>query len=209
MHPPVFNLAGKKFGRLTPIVYVGHSRWKARCDCGKETIVLTAKLINGHTGSCGCLGRDRVRESLTKHGEAGNGKRSKEYSTWAGAKARCNIPSCVGYKYYGGRGIKVCERWLNDYGAFLADMGRCPPGCSLDRIDPNGNYCPENCRWASDSVQAINKSNVRRHTANGETLTVREWAEKLRCRRGYIWFCLWSGDTMQSIVDRKAPANGR
>lgn len=126
----------------------------------------------GTSKSCGCW--------KIKHGYAvRRTPQTPEYKLWRGMKRRCDWPEDTHFKYYGGRGIKYCDRW-NDFNNFIADMGKRPEGCSLDRIDVNGNYEPGNCRWATWREQMENKSNNRRFTFNGETLLAREWAERYK-----------------------------
>lgn len=167
---------GQRFGRLTVIEEVaarafasGQSQrqFKVRCDCpdATEKIVLGLHLSDGTTQSCGCLHRELMREAETIHSETeGSGRRkSTEYAAWSSMKQRCENENATGYKNYGGRGIKVCERWRNSYSDFLADIlatiGRRPsPQHSIDRFpDPDGDYCPGNVRWATKSQQRQNQ----------------------------------------------------
>jgi hypothetical protein len=169
------DLTGKRFGRLLVVERAGTSKrrralWLAACDCGVRIAVITATLQNGRTKSCGCLHREVMREvgkwANTKHGEAANGKLSPEYSTWRSMIQRCEDPRHNRYDRYGGRGIRVCDRWRNSFEAFLADMGRKPSSnLSIDRINNDGNYEPGNCRWATASEQQKNKSKPNRRAA--------------------------------------------
>ena len=117
--------------------------------------------------------------SYWKHGDAGGGKKAREYSAWGAMIQRCTNPKTVHYDRYGGRGIKVCDRWLNSYVDFLADMGRCPAGMEIERIDNDGNYEPGNCCWATRKAQNRNTSLCRLLTFRGQSLAVAEWAEIL------------------------------
>lgn len=158
------DLIGQSFGRLTVISRAlntkdGRVSWNCVCACGKAAIVSTKTLRNGRCRSCGCIRVEESRVRLTKHGQgmASRGERTRTYNSWMNAKMRCTNPNQTGFKYWGGRGIRICERWLNSFESFLEDMGPCGPGLSLDRIDVNGDYEPSNCRWATYVEQAHNK----------------------------------------------------
>lgn len=148
------------------------------CWCGNivELPITVAK--NNRTRSCGCARKEYFAQNpngLT-HGESMGAKRSAEYGTWSNMLTRCRNPKSKAFKDYGGRGVEVCERWTK-FELFLEDMGRKPgANFSLDRIDYNGNYCPDNCRWADNRTQANNKRSNRFLEAYGEKLTIAEWA---------------------------------
>lgn len=151
-------MLGMRFGRLTVVAQEGKSKgrhllWKCRCECGGVTHAPKYALVSGNTKSCGCLHIDKI----TTHGMSGSvtTKRSTEYAIWMNMLSRCRNPNCPDFKNYGMRGISVCPRWLV-FENFLEDMGRRPPKLSLDRIDNDGNYCPENCRWADSRTQRLN-----------------------------------------------------
>jgi len=191
----LIDLTGKVFGRLIVLGREGSSRsgqplWRCRCKCGNECVVFGGALRDGRTQSCGCLQRERVSETSTTHGQT----HSIEYNTWANMKQRCLNPNASFFSNYGGRGIRVCDRWLHSFENFLADVGPRPSnGHSIDRIDNNGDYEPGNVRWALSSVQQKNTRPYRkalRITANEETHTISEWAEITGIRRNTIYMRL-------------------
>lgn len=161
------SLVGKRFNRLKVIKRVANkgkgAAWLCRCKCGNELVVTTGELNRGKTQSCGCLNRDQQRARLTTHGHGAPYNKSPTYVSWQSMKSRCYDPNFKHFPYYGGRGIKVCERWRNSFENFLADMGKRPPGKTLDRHpDQNGDYKPSNCRWATKTQQQNNMRSNRR-----------------------------------------------
>lgn len=157
------DISGQRFARMLVISFVGierHlARWRCRCDCGVEKVVAGKELRNGDIKSCGCQKTEHAQKmgsvSRPRHGHSKNGKSSLTYTSWDGMIQRCTNPKDEGWRYYGGRGIRVCERWLK-FDNFLADMGERPHRLlTLDRIEVNGNYEPGNCRWADWHTQRI------------------------------------------------------
>lgn len=149
------DLTGSVHGRLTVISRAlnnkyGSSRWNCICECGTETIV-TGGNLSGSVKSCGCLRREVLDH--TTHGMT----ETAEFKAWTAMKTRCLNENIVGYKYWGGRGITVCPQWLDSFDQFYADMGPRPDGMTLDRIDNDGNYEPNNCRWVNIAAQNRNK----------------------------------------------------
>ncbi len=160
-HPSFKNLEGLRSGRLKVISYAGRnirwqSLWNCICECGHQIIALGYNLSNGNTQSCGCW-NDAVRASHRSHGQTRHGRQTGEYRSWLGAKRRCFNPKAHNFKYYGGRGITMCDRWKNSFEAFFKDMGPRPPGTSIDRIDTNGHYEPGNAKWSTPTEQARNR----------------------------------------------------
>ena len=139
--------------------------------------------------------------NVKTHGHARQHNHSPTYKVWAGMKKRCSTPSMTAYKYYGGRGIIVCERWQK-FENFLYDMGEKPEGLSIDRIDQNGNYEPSNCRWASTKTQMRNRRNSRSISAFGETKTIPEWAESTGLSYYTIYLRLKSGVSPEDALSR-------
>lgn len=172
------NITGQRFGRLVAVRRLenspqGRVRWLCRCDCGGITIVTTSDLNSGNSASCGCVIKQKMRDGLrTTHGQSG----TAEHRTWKHMHGRCYTITDRKYSSYGGRGIYIVERW-HSFENFLTDMGRKPgPGYSIERLDNDGPYSPENCIWADAKTQARNKSNSIKITYQNETKTLSEWA---------------------------------
>lgn len=202
--PNFINLAGERFGRWKVIERVQHvakrTHWRCVCDCGNFGIVDRNSLRSGSSTSCGCLFAEVIQSgAAAKH----RASQTREYSAWLAAKARCYNKAHVGYANYGGRGIRMAEVWLNDFPRFLKDMGRCPKGFSLDRIDVNGDYAPGNCRWADKLTQSRNTRQNHYLTGKGKTLTFCEWADELNISRQWLWkLAIVRGMTIDQIVSQ-------
>ena len=165
--PRLIDLTGQTFGYLTVLErgetnVHGHTRWRCRCICGRETLVATGKLRSGKTISCGCMGLRHATEAKLRHGDALSSKTVRLYEIWSAMKRRCFNPNCAPYKYYGGKGVKVCDEWM-EYEGFKswALANGYADNLTIDRIDSNGDYEPENCQWIT---LAENISRAHRHT---------------------------------------------
>ena len=184
--PPLIDLTGNRYGRLTVLRRAenrngltgrNHVYWLCICDCGCTVEVSRAHLKSGHTQSCGCI----HSEMLSERNQVHSGSNTRLYNIWIGMKSRCLNFRNKRYGNYGGRGISICKEWLNSFESFRdwalangydenAEHGKC----TLDRIDVNGNYCPENCRFISMSEQANNKTNSVFYEFDGERITQAE-----------------------------------
>jgi hypothetical protein len=176
---------GEVFGRLVvtgeddshhhPGGKVSH-KVRVRCACGEVRSVYERSLRSGVTKSCGCLQRDKAREGkhALKHGFSS----TSTYHTWNAMIGRCLKPTHRAFKHYGGRGIRVCDRWKT-FLNFLADMGERPKGLTLDRVDNDGHYQPENCRWTTQFVQCSNQRKTRLVVVDGEDVCLREAARRV------------------------------
>lgn len=191
IHKMALNLTGCVFGQLTVIEYAGMSNrerkrplWKCRCACGGFKTATVTLLRAGQCNQCDtCL---RRRLSITSH-RHGYYKRP-EYRSWAQAIQRCNNPRASHYSDYGGRGIRICDRWKNSFIDFIADMGPMPVGCdSLDRYpDQNGDYAPGNCRWANQYQQMSNMRKNVIYEYDGKRLCLSEWARVSGIKRATL-----------------------
>lgn len=171
--PKIVNFVGQKFGKLTVKEKHGsrnnRTLWLCQCECGNNTIVNRRYLINGDTKSCGCL---KKKPQVNTHRMS----KTPEYVTWCSIKNRCYNKNQKKYKDYGGRGIKVCDRWKNSFINFYSDMGKRPSKAhSIDRINNNDDYSPDNCKWSTPIEQANNTRSNRTIEINGEVKTLAQW----------------------------------
>lgn len=218
---------GERFGRLTVIGEGGHSVTKAgvrarlvivRCDCGIEKTIKPSPLRPGSIVSCGCRAREIAKEragtmNLT-HGDCRVGRRAPEYGVYRTMLSRCYNPNSEKYPLYGGRGIQVCSRWRGDggYERFLADMGRRPDRCSIERENADGDYEPTNCRWATAREQANNTSRNRVIEWAGRRQTLADWSREIGIKPITIHMRLKDGWTVERALTtplRKMRNNNR
>ncbi len=178
--PNIIDRVGKVFGRLTVLSFAdiknNKTYWHCMCSCGKEHITSASQLTTGRSLSCGCLKAELAKKRRTTHGRSG----TSEHKVWLNMRRRCTDEKLKAYRYYGGRGIKVCEEWEHSFEDFLAHIGPMPtPKHQLDRIDNNGNYEPGNVRWVTRQENCLNRRSNCFVTHNGETLSVKQWATRL------------------------------
>lgn len=177
--PKAHELTGYRFNRLVAIEKAGkqgsHLLWRCLCDCGNTKLVTSNNLAQGRTGSCGCLAQEVTGNRARLHGLYG----TPAHKSWRSMMDRCTNRKNPNYKHYGGKGITVCQRWAESFKHFHDDMGNRPSGMSIDRIDPNGNYEPSNCRWATNREQRMNQAR--------STISIEQAAEVRRLRELHGW----------------------
>lgn len=208
------DLIGKRFGRLVvlsrapdKIQSSGRHRimWNCMCDCGTTVVVYGDNLKKGVTKSCGCYQKDLQSAKQKTHGET----ETKLYAVWCSMKARCFRSTATHYEYYGGRGITVCDEWASSYEAFRdwayanGYYENDNRECTIDRIDVNGNYCPDNCRWIADVAQANNRRSNRVYTYNNETHNVTEWAHIIGIDPKTLFSRIYSGVDFEKAINKK------
>lgn len=215
------DLTGQRFGRLVVIKMHEHTygkygkiTWLCKCDCGNTKVINGECLRDGGTRSCGCLHDELIVARNTKHGCTITGQKDRLYTVWASMKNRCNNPNSDFYYRYGGRGIKVCEEWKNDYAAFKEwayangyDENADFMQCTIDRIDLDKGYSPENCRWTDIVSQANLRSNSHWITYKGKTQTLAQWARELGVGYSMLSIRLKKGWSVEEAFE--TPRNGR
>lgn len=186
----MLDLTGKRYGRLTVIKEVERIRypsgipdrmWECVCDCGNIFRCNSGRLRSGNTKSCGCLRKEMASKKSYKHG----GSKTKLYRIWDEMNGRCHCETNKAFKNYGARGIIVCDEWRNDFSAFRlwAISNGYQEGLTIERVNNNGNYSPDNCKWIPRSDQPRNRRNCHLITYNGETKTLSEWSRELHVDR--------------------------
>ncbi len=191
------DMTGQRHGRLSVIEMAGHNKhrqrlWRCVCDCGETTEVLGFLLRYEQTRSCGCLAREAIASVNKKHGKS----KSQIWSMHRSMMDRCYLQTSTAYKNYGGRGITVCKRW-HDFENFYADMGDKPKGMTLERMDNDGPYTPDNVRWASYKDQANNRRSNVVLEFEGKKQTMQQWSDEMGLKIQTVWARLnrgWSVD---------------
>lgn len=203
------NLVGQRFTMLEVLEEAGRdgrqqTLWKCKCDCGNELTTVGARLRKGHVKSCGCLrviaGRE-VGLSSAKHGHGRVSGKTPTYNSWQSMLDRCTNKDRRTYKWYGAKGITVCDRWQS-FDNFLADMGERPKGTTLDRIDTFGNYEPSNCRWADKKTQSNNTSASVNVTVEGVTKTIMEWSKSTGIPYTTLQYRVHAGWDVSKLFER-------
>jgi hypothetical protein len=200
---------GQKFGQLTVTsVLIGKPDKRGRCpitaickcDCGKTHTSLLCHIRSGKTVSCGCYKAMNSSKRFTKHGLS----KSKEYRAWQSMKDRCHNPRNPRFRDYGGRGIRVCEKWRNDFSSFYKDVGHMPSaGYEADRKNNEGDYDPRNFRWATLKEQARNKRTSHNITYKNQTRTLAEWSEMMGISRSVLHYRLKKGWSVERVLTKK------
>lgn len=204
--PNFIDLTDKRFARLLVLHRdTGNKRtaWICQCDCGVTKSIRSNHLIDGASQSCGCLHSerssartDKLHKANTKTGLSA----SHTYNSWCGMKQRCTNPNNKFFSYYGGRGIAVCDRWLNSFENFLVDMGQKPKGLTIDRIDSDGDYEPSNCKWSTRKEQANNRRINRVYTIYGKELNLTQIAKTFGIHRNTLDQRLAKGMPIEKAV---------
>jgi len=203
------SILGKRFGRLVVVGPVIKNKWGniyrlCRCDCGKEKMIYVNSLVSGHSKSCGCLRKEISRSKFTTHGKTD----TRTYRIWCAMKTRTTNKNDPAYKNYGGRGIKLCPKW-NTFSNFLRDMGVCPAGKEIDRIDNDKGYSPGNCRWTTRKQNQNNKRSNRFLECRGKRQTLMQWANERKVNESLIRSRLNSGWSVEAAVFTSAEPNSK
>ncbi len=205
------DLVGRRINNLVVTSLHGHKRfpagashpqWECRCDCGTTVIVDAVRLRSGSQMSCGCIARSMARDRMLIHGKT----KSREHRAWASMRDRCLRPNANVYRYYGGRGITICQAWIDSFEAFLSDMGPCPAGYTIERKDHDGNYEPDNCCWIPKSEQSKNRRGCVLLEMDGRRVSIPEAAKAIGMTHWTLRRRLTSGLTLDQVrqkVSRK------
>lgn len=205
MWKPKIDRTGHRYGRLFVLGWGGYRAstkkhlWSCRCDCGSEVVVTAGNLATGLTTSCGCKKLSSGAKNLTTHGLS----KTKAHARWKAAKQRCFDPNAHNFKHYGGRGITMDPVWAEDFAAFFSDMGECPDGMTLERIDHSKNYEPGNCRWATQSEQV---RNTRRNIIvehDGERMVLKDYCRRVGVAYNHTLKLMKDGLTAEEATARQ------
>lgn len=202
------DITGHRFSRLVAVRLLperspqGRTLWECKCDCGQTLTATSNALRRENTRSCGCLARSLTASRSTKHGKSN----SPEYAIWAAMRNRCTNPNDRNYKNYGGRGITLCEQWQS-FASFYADMGGRPSSNhSIERVNNDGPYSPDNCIWATPEEQQLNRRTARLITFNGQTHNLATWAKRTGIRVTCILHRLDAGWTVERALTESVTA---
>lgn len=203
---PLKDYSGSKFGKLTAISLVerdaawNNHMWLFSCECGQQKVAGIKQVKSGKTRSCGCALRDALVERNRTHGLSA--VHPREYRIWKGMRDRCRRASNKSFKNYGGRGIDLCPEW-EDFAIFMRDMGPCPDGSSIDRIDVNGDYCASNCEWQNDKGQANNRRTSHLISHLGETKTLQQWCEQFGIDQSKVRYRIKQGWPLERVFSKE------
>lgn len=203
------DLTGMRFGRLVVVSFAGKAKmrrncWNCLCDCGQRMVAVANKLTTGRTKSCVCLRNEKNKTNRRTHGNSG----TVLHALWKNMRQRCLNPKRLDYARYGGRGIKVCDRWKS-FQNFRLDMGEKPQGMSIDRINNSGNYEPDNCRWADDFEQCNNRRDNHPITYEGITLNISQWSRQRGINISTICTRIRRGRSTAEILSITPLSSGR
>lgn len=203
MRDSLIDISGNRYGMLTAIKHVGKGKWLCRCDCGRESIHYGHHLRRGAIKSCGCV--HYVNRGIKQSCDLPRESRDRLYHIWRGMKDRCFNPSSKNYELYGGKGIKVCNEWL-EFPAFMewSISHGYTDELSIDRINGNGDYCPENCRWATAIEQSNNRYTNKYIEFNGKRLSYSQWARETGLHKNTIRMRILSGWSVEDCLNTPA-----
>ena len=203
--PALVDLTGQRFGRWSVLERIGarggKATWLCQCDCGNTKVVVGTLVTRGNSRSCGCIRSENAKASRTTHGES----KTRLFSIWVNMRRRCEDPKVESYKNYGQRGITVCPEWKNSFITFRdwAYANGYSDDLSIDRINNDKGYSPDNCRWATVTEQTNNRRNVKQITFNGETHNIREWSDLTGISHEIIYGRLKDGWSIERALTEK------